>query len=134
MAAHQSEAPFPCYHQPRCRQYCHVTFGPRWLSWYGDSPHPGRSVDRIQFLATFSVPVQPGPDAQSAPCTTISAIFPRGLGSGKCVGLTAHPYLAQMLKKESNCAFTPLLGLRCLLQGDLYLYFSSLLTVILSLQ
>jgi len=45
----------------------------------------------------------------------------RGL-SGRGVALTTHSHLATTLREEYSYTSTPSLGLRGLLQGDLYLY------------
>ena len=48
--------------------------------------------------------------------------FPGGGESGRGVALNTHHHLAPRLKKEYSYTSTQFLGLRGLLQGDLYLY------------
>jgi len=45
------------------------------------------------------------------------------------VALTNHPHLAPKLKKKYSCTSTPPLGLRGLLQGELYLYLLMLIAL-----
>jgi len=51
----------------------------------------GGSGDRNPVQATFSAPVQTGPEAQPAFCTMGAGSFP-GVKSGRRVRLTPHPY------------------------------------------
>ena len=64
--------------------------------------------------ARFSAHVQTGPRAQPASYTM--GTWYRG------TALTTHPHPAPRLRKESSYTSAPPLGLRGLLQGELYLY------------
>jgi len=61
-------------------------------SRYGDWLRVGRSGDRIQVGARFFAPVQTGPGAHPASCTTGYRVF-NGVKSGRGVTLTPHPLL-----------------------------------------
>ena len=49
--------------------------------------------------ARFSAPVQTGPGAHPASCTTGTGSFP-GVKSGRGVTLTSHPLLVPLVMKE----------------------------------
>ena len=96
---------------------------PGQLSWYSDSLRAGRSGDRIPVEARFSAPVQTGSEAHPASYTMGTGSFPGVKGSGRGVD---HPHhLTSRLKKEESYTSTPPLGLRDLLQGELYLHLYS---------
>ena len=58
----------------------------------------GRLGDRIPVEATFSVPVQTGPGAHLASCTTANgSSLPRVEGPGRCVD---HPYTSSSKVKD----------------------------------
>ena len=68
--------------------------------------------------ARFSAPVQTGPEAHPASCTTGTWSF---LGVKRLGGGFDHPpHLTPRLKKEYSYTSTPLLCLRGLLYGELY--------------
>jgi hypothetical protein len=98
----------------------HCCSGPGQRSPYSDSLRVGRSGDRIPVGARYSPPVQTGPGSHPASYT---------LGTGSIPGVKRQrrdvdhpPHLALMLKKEYSYTSIPPLGLRGLLQGELYLY------------
>jgi len=59
-----------------------------------------------RWTARFSAPVQTGPGAHPASCTTCTGSLSREL-SGRGVALNIHPHLAPRLKKEYSCNSTP---------------------------
>jgi hypothetical protein len=66
----------------------------------------------------------PQPDWPGSPHNHLNnwyRLFPGGK-SGRGVALTTHPHLAPRLRREYHYNSTPLLGLRHLLQDELYLY------------
>jgi hypothetical protein len=73
-------------------------YGPRQLNRYGDLLRAGRSVDRVPVEARFSAPVQTGPGAHPASCTTGNGYF---LGvNGRGVGLTTKPPFSTEVKER----------------------------------
>ena len=70
--------------------------------------------------ARYSTPVQNDPGAYPASYTMGMGSFPGAKRPG--CGIDHPPHLAQILKKEYSYTSTPLMGLRGLFQGDLYLY------------
>ena len=98
----------------------HCCSGPGQSSRYSDSLRVGRSRDRIPVGARFSAPVQTGPGAHPASYTLDTGSFPRTKRQGR--GVNHPPHLAPRLKKEYSYTSIPPLGLRGLLQGELYLY------------
>jgi hypothetical protein len=95
--------------------------GPGQRSGYSDPLRVGRFGDRIPVGARLSVPVLTGPGAHLAFCTmSTGSLFRRESGRG--VALATHPHLAPRLKEEWSYTSTPPLGLRGLLQGEIYLY------------
>jgi len=71
--------------------------------------------------ARFSAPVQTGPGAHTASYTTVTRSCTGVKWSGRVVD--HPPHLAPRLKKEYSHTSTPTLGLRGMLQGELYLYY-----------
>ena len=101
--------------------FCSLLFevgGPRQLSRYGESLRAGRSGDLIPLWARFSVPVQNDPWAHPPSYTMGTGFFPGGKGPN--LGVDYPPHLVPRLKKEQSYTSTPPLGLRGLLQGELY--------------
>jgi hypothetical protein len=70
-----------------------------WLSRYSDCLWAGRSGDRIPVKASFSAPVQIGPETHPASCTTDTGSFP-GVRCGRGVTLTLRPLLVPRSKIE----------------------------------
>jgi hypothetical protein len=70
--------------------------------------------------ARFSAPVQTGPGTTQLPIQWVPGLYWGVMRPGR--GVYHPPYLAQMLKKEYSYTFTPPLGLRGMLEGELYLY------------
>jgi len=70
--------------------------------------------------ARFSTYVQTGPRAHQPPMQWVP-VLSRG-SIGRSVGLPTHMHLAPMLKKEKSYTSTPPLGIRGLLEGELYIY------------
>jgi hypothetical protein len=68
--------------------------------------------------ARFSAYVQTGPEAHPASYTMGTGSFPGVKRPGS--GVDHHRLLAPRLNKEKRYTFTPPMGLRGLLQGDLY--------------
>ena len=93
--------------------------GPVQRSRYSDWLWPGRSGDQISVGARFSAPVQIGPGAHRASYIMGTGSFPGLKRPGS--GVDHPPHLAPRLKKEQSYTFTPPLGLRGLLQGELCL-------------
>ena len=96
-----------------------TSLGPRQLSRYSDSLQAGPSVDRIPVLKRFSAPIQTCSEAHPASCTMDTGSLPGVKRPGR--GVHHPPHLAPRLKKELSYTSTPPLGLRGMLQGDLYL-------------
>jgi len=77
--------------------------------------------------ARFSAPVQTGPVAHPASCTTGTGSFLE-VKSGRGVTLTPHPLLVLLVMKGYSDTSTPPMGRtactepQCLYKGDLYLY------------
>ena len=110
-----------CMHISNFRShYVPEVLGPGQLSRYSDWLRAGRSGDRIPVGARFSAPVQTDPGAHPAFCTMGTGSFPGVKRLGRSVD--HPPHLAPRLKKEQSYTSTPHLGLRGLLQGELYLY------------
>ena len=61
------------------------------LSRYSHWLRAGRSGDRMPVGTRFSAPVQTGPGAHPASCTTGTGYF-QGVNSGRGVTLTPHPF------------------------------------------
>ena len=80
----------------------------------------GMSGDRILMGVRFSSPVQTGRGAHPASCTMGTGSYPGVKRPGR--GVDHPPHLAPRLKKEYSFTSTPPLGLRGLIQGELYLY------------
>jgi len=91
----------------------------RYYRRYSDSLQAGRSGDRIPFVPRFSVPVLSGPGAHPDCYTMSTGSFQSVKRPGR--GVDHPPHLAPRLRKE-YIPQIPLLGLRGLFQGDLYLY------------
>jgi len=72
----------------------------------------GRSGDRIQLGARFSVPVQTGPGAHPASCTMGTVSFP-GVKSGRSVTLTPHTLLVPWSPMGRTACTEP----QCLYKG-----------------
>jgi hypothetical protein len=70
--------------------------------------------------ARFSAPVQTSPEAHPASYTMGTGSFPGVKRPGRGVDHSCH--LAPRLKKEYSYTSTPPLGLRGLLEGELYLF------------
>ena len=71
----------------------------------------GRSGDRILVGERFSAPVQTGPGAHPASCTTGTESFP-GVKSGRGVTLTPHPLLVPWSWKSRAILLLPLWAVR----------------------
>jgi hypothetical protein len=70
--------------------------------------------------ARFSAPVKTRPGAHPVSCTIGTGSFPGVKRSER--GVDHPPHLESGLKKEYSYTSTPLLGLRGLFYGELYLY------------
>ena len=108
----------------KCCQY----LGPGSVAEYSDWLRAGRSGDRLAVGSRFSAPVQTGPGAHPASCTTGTGSFP-GVKSGRGVTLTPHPLLVPLVMKEYSYTSIPPMGRtactepQCLYLGTIYLYF-----------
>ena len=87
-------------------------------SRYRDWLQAGRSGDRIPVAAGFSATVQTGHRANPASYTKGTWFFMGVNRPGR--GVDRPPHLVPRLKKEQSYTSTPPLGLRGLLQGELY--------------
>ena len=87
----------------------HKSCGPGQLSRYNDWLRAGRAGDRISVGVRFSAPVQTGPGAHPAPCTTGIGSFP-AVKSGRGVTLTPHPILVPCSRKSTAIPPLPRLG------------------------
>ena len=85
-----------------CFEYCTFYILMGYVLYGGpgsDSLRAGRSGDRIPVGASFSAPVQTGPEAHPASCKTGTGSFP-GVSCGRGVTLTPHPLLVPRSKIE----------------------------------
>ena len=90
----------------------------------------GRSRDRSTVGARFSAPVQIGPEAHPAFCTTVTGSFP-GIKSGRGVTLTPHPLYCRGEGRVELYLYFPMgrtdcTEPRCLYRGVLYFTFTYL--------